>query len=435
LVIVYSHTVTPRLQYVINFLSDYFQHPFKLTANEQTYIASADFKINYSHTKISDDELYINPHALLFENEKRKVKAQCFEYNGQTVFFAASGDLHFDLFAAIFFLLSRYEEYLPHEHDSYGRFSHKSSVAFQEGFLDRPLINLWLKDFKELLEKRFEGITLHQPQFRFLPTYDIDIAWSYRNKGFKRNFWPLLRSIFGGRWRKANERIRVLKGKQPDPFDAYEWMDHLHQQYSLTPVYFFLVAEEWSLHDKNISIHNPEFQGLIQSIAAKYPLGLHPSWASGDNRALFPKERKWLEKLTHRSIVASRQHYLRFTLPYTYQFLLSQGITSEYSMGYGTINGFRASIASPFYWYDLQKEESTNLLVHPFCFMDANAYYEEELSPAEALEELERYYSIVKSVNGTLITLWHNNFLGTAKECEGWREIYESFVARVAGEK
>ncbi|MEI6949132.1 polysaccharide deacetylase family protein [Paraflavisolibacter sp. H34] len=417
---------------MINFLADYFHHPFKLTANEQAYIASADYKINYSHTRISDDELYINPHALLFESEKRKVKAECFEYNGHTVFFAASGDLHFDLFAGIFFLLSRYEEYLPHEKDQYGRFSHKSSVAFQEGFLDKPLINIWLDDFKQLLEKRFRGLELFTHQFRFIPTYDIDIAWSYRNKGFKRNFWPLVRDIFEGRWRQANERIKVLKGKLPDPYDSFEWIDLLHQQYNLTPVYFFLVAREAGVYDKNISIDNPEFQALIQSIAQKYPLGLHPSWASGDERSLFPKERKWLEKLTHRNIIASRQHYLRFMLPYTYQFLMGQGISHEYSMGYGTVNGFRASIASPFYWYDLQKEESTNLLVYPFCFMDANAYFEEERTPAEALEELLHYYNSVKSVNGTLITLWHNQFLGTGKEFEGWRQTYEQFVAAVA---
>ena len=102
--IVYSHTLSPRLQYIVHFLSHYFRHPYKLTANEQAYATSSDFKINYSHERIDSNELYITPHALLFETEKRHVQVKCFEHpNGYKVFFETSGELHFDLFAAIFF--------------------------------------------------------------------------------------------------------------------------------------------------------------------------------------------------------------------------------------------------------------------------------------------------------------------------------------------
>jgi hypothetical protein len=101
-------------------------------------------------------------------------------------------------------------------------------------------------------------------------------------------------------------------------------------------------------------------------------------------------------------------------------------------MGYGSINGFRASIASSFYWYDLKHEEQTQLLIHPFCFMDANAYYEQKLSAEEALQELMHYYQTIKTVNGKLITIWHNSFLGTDSEFEGWREVYQRFIETVA---
>ena len=60
-------------------------------------------------------------------------------------------------------------------------------------------------------------------------------------------------------------------------------------------------------------------------------------------------------------------------------------------MGYGSINGFRASVASSFYWYDLEKEEATTLRIFPFCFMDANSYYEQRQTTAQAMTELMRY--------------------------------------------
>jgi hypothetical protein len=116
------------------------------------------------------------------------------------------------------------------------------------------------------------------------------------------------------------------------------------------------------------------------------------------------------------------------SMPNTYHHLMDLGIREEYSMGYGSINGFRASIATPFYWYDLEQEKATNLLIHPFCFMDANAYYEQQLSAEQALAELRQYLQVIRSVGGTMSTIWHNHFLGTAPEFEGWRETYAQFV-------
>lgn len=432
-VLVFSHSVTSRLQYVTEFLSRYYGLPFKLISDEERFVSAQETcKINYNYHRIDRKEIFIHPHALLFESSVRQVKTECFEKNGYKAFFKAEGDFGFDLFAAIFYLLTRYEEYLPHKKDSYGRYAHENAVAFKEGFLHLPLINIWLEDFRKLLIEKNAQCAISNSQFSFLPTYDIDMAWSFYNKGFKRNFGGLLQSFFSGKFRKMVYRLRVIRGKAQDPFDAYQWMDDLHDEFGLSPVYFFLVAKERGRYDKNIDVANMEFQQLIQSIASKYRIGLHPSWASGDIPSLLTKEKAVLEQITNQTITSSRQHFIRFELPSTYRKLLALGITNDYSMGYGSINGFRASIATAFYWYDLKNEEPTKLLIHPFCFMDANAYYEQNLSADAALQELMQYYNIVKSVNGTLITIWHNSFLGTDEEFAEWREVYREFVSSIA---
>jgi hypothetical protein len=97
-------------------------------------------------------------------------------------------------------------------------------------------------------------------------------------------------------------------------------------------------------------------------------------------------------------------------------------------MGYGTINGFRASVALPFFWYDLKNESKTALRIQPFCFMDANAYYEEKKTAEEALREMQQYFETIRSVDGTMVTVWHNSFLGIDPQFEGWREVYDRFV-------
>jgi len=404
----------------------------ELTIDSDAFKNYSGAKINYSDSKITDDEFYIHNHALLFENDIKEQVINCFVTNGSKAFFKTTAcDLPFDIFAASFYLISRYEEYLPHEKDMYGRFAHENSLAYKEGFLDLPLINIWLQGFAEKLKEKFAPGSLRttlnfQPStFNFLPTYDIDIAYSYKHKGLLRNTGGFFRS-------PSLERIKVLTGDRKDPFDCYDWLNDLHKQYHLDPIYFFLVAEKNGEFDKNILPHTDAMWHLVKKHAVHYKIGIHPSWQSNAKTSALESEMEWLAEMSGiKHITISRQHYIKFSLPNTYRILAEAGIENEYSMGYGSINGFRASVTSSFFWYDLEKEVQTSLRIHPFCFMDANSYYEQKQNAEEAYEEVMHYYNVCKNVNGTLITIWHNNFLGTAPEFKGWKEAYKKFIVQV----
>ncbi|RYZ26989.1 MAG: hypothetical protein EOO10_14020 [Chitinophagaceae bacterium] len=427
--IIYSHTLTSRLQYVVDFLSQYYNTPIRLICDEEKYLANTDpHRINYSYHRLAENEVWIHSHVLLFESTIRPVKVECFDHHRYKAFFKAEGDTGFDLFAGIFYLLTRYEEYLPHQKDMYGRYAHQNSLAFKEDFLQLPLVNIWLQDFRAFLLQRYPDIQLQTPAFSLQTTYDIDIAWSYKYKGFKRNAGAIAKLFVTGKWRSMIQRLDVIRGRRQDPFDAYEWMDDLHQRNTIKPIYFFLVAEQKGKFDKNIDIKTPAFQELVRNISSTYKIGLHPSWASGDHPQLIRKEKSWLEKTSEQTIKESRQHYIRFNLPSSYRQLLAAEILEDYSMGYGSINGFRASVATPFYWYDLKNEIKTPLRIHPFCFMDANAFYEEKKSAVEAFNELMHYHDVLRSVGGTMVIIFHNNFLGTDPAFEGWKETYEQFI-------
>lgn len=432
-ILIFSHSGSPRLQYVVDFISGYYNIPFRIVYDENKYANTpGDCKINYGYHRILPGEIFIHSHVLLFETSVHPVKIECFETGNYKAFFRTQGDLDFDIFAAIFYLLSRYEEYLPHKKDSYGRYAHENSVAFREGFLHLPMVNIWLEDFRKKLVAKNVECSIPLTGFSFLPTYDIDMAWSYRNKGFRRNTGAMAKHLMKLQFGKIVQRVKVLRRKKPDPYDAYEWMYEVHEKFRLLPFYFFLVAKDKSRYDKNIDTGNKEFIDLVKNIASKYRVGLHPSWKSGDVPGLIAKEKNILEQVTGSSIHASRQHFIRFDLPGTYRHLINIGILNDYSMGYGSINGFRASVAAPFFWYDLRQEQSTGLLLHPFCFMDANSYYEQSHDPEEALNEILQFYNVVRSVNGTMITIWHNSFLGTDENFKGWREVYEEFLATVS---
>ena len=381
MVLIYSHITSPRLQYICRFIfKELMGVDCTITIDSEAFKDHEGVKINYSERAFENDGFRIQPHSLLFENDIREQRPACFESNANKAFFKTSGSsFPFDIFAATFYLLSRYEEYLPHEKDLYGRFAHKNSLAYKENFLNLPLINIWVKDFADSLKNKYSRrapwaiFNVQCPMFRFVPTYDIDMAYSYKHKG-------LLRNIGGFLTTPSTERLKVLLGSKTDPFDCYSYLDRLHVQYHVQPVYFFLLAEKAGQYDKNISPDKKAMWKLVKQHAKKYVVGLHPSWQSVENISLLKKEKEQLGAMSDTDISESRQHYIRFTLPGGYRRLIEAGITDDHSMGYGSINGFRASVASPFYWYDLEYEEQTDLHIHPFCFMDANSFYEQNYS-------------------------------------------------------
>ncbi|WP_336515254.1 polysaccharide deacetylase family protein [Pollutibacter soli] len=432
--LLYSDATGDRIRYAANLvLSDLGGYTYRLTDSRSEFLYFNGPKINYSQRRITEDEFHIIPVRLLYESDIRVQVIDVFELKEYPAFFQSpiESNWPFDIFAAAFYLVSRYEEYLPFQPDEYGRFPHQSSAAFEKGFLHRPVVNEWVLGLKKKLLIWFPNLWSRENYFRFIPTYDIDIAYSYLHKGWQVNFAGALKSISKMDFKAVIDRIQVLSGNRKDPFDVYEWLYALHLKYRLKPVYFFLVAAKRFAYDRNILPTEKAMIDLILHHAMGYQIGIHPSWQSGDDKALFQSEKKSLEEISGIAITKSRQHYIRMTLPETYQQLEAMGIKDEYSMGYGSINGFRASISSPFPWYDLSKNKATEMMIHPWCFMDANSLYEQKYIPAQAYEELSYYHQVIKKVNGQMITIWHNNFFGTDPAFKGWREVYELFLNEV----
>ena len=427
--LLYSEHTSPRLSYIIELIGkEIFYEPIALTTDKTLFLEDTGPKINYSSVRLTAGELFIRHHPLLFEKGIREQTIHCFIFQSQTVFFKTEGDYPFDIFASSFYLLSRYEEYLPFESDKYGRFPHRVSLAFREKFLEIPLINYWLEEFKKRIREKFPELLFRLKDFKYIPSYDIDMAYSYKYKGFIRNTGGFVRSFVKGEWNRLLDRWDVLFQKKKDPFDTYEWLDSLHLYCRTRAYYFFLLARQQKGVDKNISPALEEMRSLVAYHSKGYTVGIHPSWQSGDDEKVLWKEIECLESITGMPVKYSRQHYIRMKLPRTYRNLLDAGIEKDFSMGYGGANGFRASIASSFYWYDLEQEKQTGLMLFPFCFMDANSFYENQLTPKEAFAELMGYYRRIRQVNGLMVTIWHNSFFGTDPLFAGWKEVYEVFL-------
>jgi hypothetical protein len=428
--LVYSADNGPRFTYITSFfLGKLCGLSISVTNDPMELRDYPGLAICYDEAKLSPRSIHIKPCGLLSEEGLQALDPVVGSWGELPCFFSTDGDIPFDILSASFFLITRYEEYLPHEKDLYGRYPHTSSLAYNKSFLPLPLVDLWAAAFRNLFPVAEAGVL--QRSFSFVPTYDIDIAWAYLNKGFVRNLGGFLKSLGSGNWQQVEKRFQVLRGMRPDPFDVYEWLDALHLRYSLKPIYFFLLAKQNSEYDKNILPSNKEMRNLVSYHSSGYKTGIHPSWRSRTNLTLFENEIRTLENICGLPVKNSRFHYIAFNLPADYRKLQDQGIDSDFSMGYGTINGFRASVSIPFPWYDLERESSTDLMVYPYCWMDANSYYEQLYEPAQAFAELKSYHDVVKSVKGQLMTISHNNFLSDEPGFSGWKDVYEIFLDQV----
>ena len=428
--LVYTPHITPRISYIVQLLNERWQIEVAVTDDVTLFQQSNDVKIVYADERIDESSLFLQSTGLLLQHDIRKQHITCFDWNDSKAFFQTNDDFGFDIFSAVFYLITRYEEYLEYEPDEYGRYAHWNSIAWKEGFLHQPIIDSWLIKFEAKLKNHNSSIITHQSSFRFLPTYDIDIAWSYKHKGWVRSIVAAISHPS-----TITKRLRVFSGKEKDPFDSYDWLQQLHEQYVLEPIYFFLLAERNSEYDKNISPKKTALQQLIRSTATKSTVALHPSTQSTVNVSLLIEEKETLQRISRKAVTAIRNHYIQFHLPHSYHTFIANGFTDEYSMGYGTVNGFRASTSYSFLWYDLENEETTALRVHPFAYMEANSFYELHHSPEVALDEMKRLCNEVKKVNGTFITIFHNHMLGTDSMFKGWKEMYETFIAEVRGSK
>jgi hypothetical protein len=402
---------------------------FTLTANLEQFKTFIGPKISYTNNPVAD-ELFFTSRNLLFETGITDQNISVFDFNNNKVFFATgkSSALPFDIFAASFYLVSRYEEYLPHIRDEHDRFDAKDSLAFLNGFLQKPVVNIWVSWMKQLLAEKYPELIFSKNKYQFVSTIDIDNAYAYREKGFTRSLGGYLKSFSKFDFTEIAERSRVLFGTDKDPYDTYQFQLEIIKKYKLKAIYFFLLGD-YGVNDKNLPIESKKFQSLIKMLGDYAQIGIHPSYGSNKSKEQLKKEVARLSGVLHRDVTQSRQHFLKLTLPETYRNLIDLDITDDYTMGFASQVGFRAGICTSFNFYDLDMELETKLKIHPFAMMEGTLKYSMSVRPEDAMMKIQPLIDEVRKVDGVFMSLWHNDTLNDRKIWLGWKAVYEQMVS------
>ena len=429
MLLIYTPKITSRHKYIFKlFFNEIHQIKFQITEREDEFKAFDGAKLNYSNTSF-EDEIFIESIGLLNEKGINQQDINVSPQNNIPAFFQSQSDssMGFDVFSASFYLVSRYEEYLPFVKDIHQRFQAENSLAYKHDFLQKPLVNIWAKSLMQKIKQKHPDLEVISPTYNYISTIDIDNAFYYLEKGFVRSLAGFFASLFSFDFNGIQQRFAVLLGKQKDPYDTYDAQLKLQKEYNLKVIYFILLAD-YGLNDKNISFTKRKFQLLIKRLADYASIGIHPSYGSNTNFAKLPKEIKRLEGITKREVTKSRQHFLKLTLPETYNQLVDFGIRDDYTMGFASAIGFRASICSAYTFYNLDTETILPIKIYPFAVMDATLLYYLKLSPEQSLTQISALIEEVKNVNGTFISLWHNDTFSNYKQWEGWESVYKEMI-------
>jgi len=423
MLLVYTHKITPRLRYVFKHIcTRILGIPVDFTTNVEEFIAHKSLKMSYTRQPLGN-EIFVRSHELLFEQGLSDVEINVQDWEQTKCFFPTNekSSLPYDIFSASFYLLCRYEEYLPHVKDEYGRFTANESLAYKGGFLNQPVVDIWAYKLKTVLQEHFEDFKFPDKTYTVQPIIDVPMAYYFKQKGLLRSIGGTLNDLIRLKLKRFYNRYLVMAGFKRDPYDTFKWIINKQKASNYKFIVFFLIGD-YSTYDKNINVNKKKFVSLIKSVGDYCRVGLKVSYFALQDLETLKKEKKKLESIVNYELEVSRNSFSKLNLPESYRNLIELEIKEDYTMGYLNQLGFRAGTCTPFLFYDLDYEVQTPLLIHSFHCIDFALLKIQ--SYLDKKEELQRIIYQVKQVNGIFTPIFHNYTFSDDERWKGFRDLF-----------
>ncbi|MEM7509548.1 MAG: hypothetical protein AAF388_01365 [Bacteroidota bacterium] len=420
-------SITPRISYTVDLV---FGEILGLSADpvERLEEVSADSPvIDYRIKTDKPLTCRIPNEGLLHEDDIRKTWAELKRGETPVLFPASNTELNFDVLSAIFYLVTDYEKWVESHLDQHGRYDPHAYPSSKENWFAEPICEVYAEKLWQYLKKHFPQLERSKKESRVIWTFDLDNPWKYKHKPFYVQWGGLLTDLLSGKWQQAGERVNTLLGGR-DPHDFYGL---LPDYFPKEKTHLFILLERKSKHDSRFSWRNPKLRELVISLKeAGYRLGIHPSYTTFLDEEQISFEKGKLEEWVE-AVNTGRQHYLKVRYPNTYQFYLQAGIVTDYSACFYDMAGFPMGMTRSFHWFDLRKNEKTELRIQPTQIMDVSLKNYLALPPEEAIDEMDYILSQVQQYGGELCVLLHNEALSDSGEWKGWKEPILNWVQKV----
>lgn len=411
--------VSERLDYTLDFI--FKQHGLTIccTNDIKTFLEAEGDHLIYGANPIEGYSSIACSTLLCEESIRKDILIVKKEFFGEVIL--GIDDL-VDPFAAIFYCLSRYEEYVNLKRDIHGRFRAKDAILVQLGLHKLQIVERWIdvliknynpSQYDQLLENRKVVV---------IPSFDIDNTQAYLWKSGWRNIGSRLKDFIKQDKHRIVERKSVALGKLKDPYDTFQQITEIAERFPETRVFWLL--GDYNTYDRNTNWKDPRLHRLIRNLNQRIHIGIHPSYASNNSERKLELEIQRLNQILGEETKESRQHFLKLNLPSTPRKLVRYGIKTDFSMGFADEIGFRAGTAHPFQYFDLTLNQKLEILTVPFFYMDGTFNDYLKTSPEAAIIEINALIHEIEKYGGAASFIWHNETIGDYKRWQGWNKVF-----------
>lgn len=422
MLLIYTQKLTPRISYIFKHIC------LRILEIDVTFTSIIEEFISYGGPKISygkkplGNELFFQSYGLLEQQGLEAIDFTVKKWNDTYGFFSVStsSGLPFDIFSSSFYMITRYEEYLPHVKDELGRFMASESLAYKEGFLQQPIVDIWTYLFKEKLLEVFPEMEFPKKTMAIHPIIEAAQPYAYKQKGFFRTLVGFVNSLFRGDFRKIIARSQAIVGLKRDPLDTFKWIINIANRSNFNLTIFFLLGNSLSFNE-SMNTHRQKFKMLIKYVADYKEVGLIFSYNSLRDYELLKSEKRRMQEITNRSLVSSMNSEFLVNLPDIYRHLVELQVTRDFTMVFRNTIGFRAGTCTPFLFYDLDYEVKTPLIIHPSAMTTA-AFHQKYASDIE--KTVNNTIAAIEKVNGTFTMIFSNKDFSTIESDKVWRSIF-----------
>ncbi|WP_406824467.1 DUF7033 domain-containing protein [Pedobacter sp. KACC 23697] len=414
--IIFSNILTPRIKYIFNFIfKEILKAEIEFTGNSQYFLQSEHLKISYGDEPLGE-ELFFKSTPLLFSNKLEEIKLKTVSFGEYQVPFPVDRSaLPFDVFAASFFMISRYEEYL-HQRNTEGVFKASKSYQHKWRVLQKPIIDEWALIIKSLIRKKHPDFKFQEKKFKHEPTIHFSLL-TYFPEGFLNRAKFIFSAVFKKENNYLNAQFDRLTGVGINNEQVLEQVEEMLALKKSNPLYFVDfpdVPMDYIRTDRISKTLNNQSVGLLR-----------PCASDKQKMTEIKEDLVKLKKIQLNLIPLTSQQLDALKFPICYLNILNSGITADYSMGYDHVMGFRAGTCTPFNWYDLQLEKVTPLVVNSYCLTDHILQF---LTREAALKEIHQYIDAVKVVNGTFYSSWSLKSLSDHPKYKKLKSLFKEML-------
>ncbi|MDR1610777.1 MAG: hypothetical protein LBS08_04620 [Candidatus Symbiothrix sp.] len=413
-----------RLNYVSQHIfGNILGETFKITTSKEVFLQETGVCVNYSRENLNHG-LQIIPQGLLFETGVCKISdLEESKWKDFFCFFKQQGgSIPFDLFSAAFYLLTSYEEYYIKQTDEHDRFDVNMSLLYRNDSLEIPLIDRWAYGLKEELEKKYPDFKCKLRKYSFISTFDIDYPFMYRYKGIIKTIGLTIRDMLKSNFNSLWERLGVIFHLKPDPYmQTIQKIDNLHKKAG-RDYYLFVLLGRNGKYGRSTVKPTVSYNKYLKSLK-QVTIGSHPSYDTYHNPELLTQEKEELEKITNREITTNRRHFLRMTCPQSFREAVNAGFKEDFTLGFAKAPGFRSGTAIPYYFYDVEQDIQSDLLIRPTIMMDTTLIVHLDCNPGYALLKIKQLADECKRSGGDFLTLWHNSNIAGEKN-KLWNDAF-----------